>query len=239
MFGFAGRTPERAFWFRPVGTGFAALALAGCGGPLSTLDPAGPAATAIADLWWVMLVGAAIVSLIVFALVAAAFLPSRPLARVPSSHWPFWGGVAFPAVVLSALLVFALLQGDRLRPQAAEDALEIHGTARMWQWEFNAPGASSSQQNVLRIPAGRPVDLHVTSADVIHSFWIPRLGGKMDAIPGHTNVVRLMADRPGTYRGVCAEFCGTGHSTMFLTVEAVAAESFDAPDATAQTGVTP
>jgi cytochrome c oxidase subunit 2 len=142
-------------------------------------------------------------------------------------------------VVLSALLVYALLQGDRLRPQPAEDAFEIHGTARMWSWEFSAPDGSSPSRNVLRIPAGRPVDLHVTSADVIHSFWIPRLGGKMDAIPGHTNVIRLMADRPGTYRGVCAEFCGIGHSTMFLTVEAVAAESFDVADAGRASAVTP
>jgi cytochrome c oxidase subunit II len=222
-----------------MGASLASLTLAGCGGPLSALDPAGPAARAIADLWWVMLAGAAVISLVVFALAAAAFLPSRPLARVHPSRWQLWGGLAFPAVVLSALLVFALLTGDRLRPQAAEDALRIHGTARMWQWQFSAPDGSSPSQNVLRIPVGRPVDLHVTSEDVIHSFWIPRLGGKMDAIPGHTNVIRLMADQPGTYKGVCAEFCGTGHSTMFLTVEAVAADVFDAPDTAAPVGVTP
>ncbi|MDX6805881.1 cytochrome c oxidase subunit II [Terrihabitans rhizophilus] len=239
MFGAAGRTRAAAVWFRGAGAGLAALGLGGCDGPLSTLDPAGPAASAIADLWWVMLAGAAVISLIVFTLVAAAFLPSRPLARVHWSRWPLWGGLAFPTVVLSALLVYALLQGDRLRPQPAEDALEIHGTARMWSWEFSAPDGSSPSRNVLRIPAGRPVDLHVTSADVIHSFWIPRLGGKMDAIPGHTNIIRLMADRPGTYRGVCAEFCGVGHSTMFLTVEAVAAESFDVADAARASAVTP
>jgi cytochrome c oxidase subunit II len=197
-----------------------ALVLAGCGGPLSTLDPAGPVAHAIADLWWVMLAGAAVIALLVFALVAMAFLPSRPLARVRWYHWPLWGGLALPTVVLSALLVYALLQGDRLLPHPGAEALEVHGTARMWRWDFVPQDGTAPSRDVLRIPVGRPVDLHVTSADVIHSFWIPRLGGKMDAIPGHTNVIRIMADRPGTYRGVCAEFCGTGHSTMFITVEA-------------------
>jgi heme/copper-type cytochrome/quinol oxidase subunit 2 len=73
---------------------------------------------------------------------------------------------------------------------------------------------------VLHIPAGRPADLVITSTDVIHSFWIPRLAGKMDAIPGHTNRLRIVADAPGTYRGECAEYCGVGHKNHGFTVVA-------------------
>ncbi|WP_017758163.1 cytochrome c oxidase subunit II, partial [Pseudacidovorax intermedius] len=93
--------------------------------------------------------------------------------------------------------------------------------------------------NELRLPAGRAVDVHTRSADVIHGFWVPRLGGKLDAVPGRTLVVRLQADRPGTYRGVCAEFCGAGHAHMPMVVQAMPAEDFDvwlnAPPAAART----
>src|SRR5690606_6054197 len=94
---------------------------------------------------------------------------------------------------------------------------------RQWQWDVaypDAPGAAKASVNVLHIPVGRPVDVHVTTADVIHSFWVPRLGGKIDAIPGRTNVVRLQADHAGVFHGVCAEFCGTAHAAMRMQVEA-------------------
>ncbi|MCK7493505.1 MAG: hypothetical protein MZW92_20765 [Comamonadaceae bacterium] len=80
----------------------------------------------------------------------------------------------------------------------------------------------------LRMPAGRAVDIHTESRDVIHSFWVPRLGGKLDAIPGHVRVVRLQADAPGVDRGVCAEFCGVGHADMAMTVVAMEPAAFDA-----------
>jgi cytochrome c oxidase subunit 2 len=81
-------------------------------------------------------------------------------------------------------------------------------------------------QAIVHIPAGEPVDFHITSRDVIHSFWIPRLGGKMDAIPGRINILRLQADAPGIYRGVCAEFCGVGHALMPFEVHAHDASEF-------------
>ncbi|WP_420225042.1 cytochrome c oxidase subunit II [Pigmentiphaga litoralis] len=81
-------------------------------------------------------------------------------------------------------------------------------------------------QTIIHIPAGEPIDFHITSRDVIHSFWIPRLGGKMDAIPGRINVMRLQADAPGIYRGVCAEFCGVGHALMPFEVHAHDASEF-------------
>jgi cytochrome c oxidase subunit 2 len=109
--------------------------------------------------------------------------------------------------------------------------MRIEVQARMWAWEFVYPEGPSTTPttDVLHLPVGRHVDLVVTSVDVIHSFWIPRLGGKIDAIPGRMTVIRLQADRPGTYHGICAEFCGTGHTNMLFTVEAREATAGDAP----------
>ena len=91
--------------------------------------------------------------------------------------------------------------------------------ARRYAWAFRHPGGRATE-GVLHIPAGRPVDLSITATDVIHSFWVPRLAGKMDAIPGHTNRLRIVASRPGIYRGECAEYCGTGHKDHGFTVVA-------------------
>ena len=101
-------------------------------------------------------------------------------------------------------------------------------TARQWQWEVSYPDTGVRLRDELHIPAGAAVDLHLTSEDVIHSFWVPRLGGKLDMFPGRTNVLRLQADEPGLYYGQCAEFCGTGHAHMKFTVRAHAPDEFDA-----------
>ena len=94
-------------------------------------------------------------------------------------------------------------------------------------------------QDVVHIPAGREIEFVVTSTDVIHSFWIPRLGGKIDAIPGHFNTISLSADRPGRYGGVCAEFCGEGHGIMQFEVEAHPSQDYDAILARYAAGATP
>ena len=132
-----------------------------------------------------------------------------------------------PAVVLGALLVFALATGERLLPRPGSGAYVVEAVPRQWQWTFRYPGGLQTD-GVLHLPAGRPVDVRVVGTDVIHSFWVPRLGGKLDAVPGRTLVVRLQADRAGTYRGQCAEFCGTGHAHMTMTVIAMEPADFDA-----------
>lgn len=127
-----------------------------------------------------------------------------------------------PVPILVGLLVAALLLGERLLPlPMGPQPIRIEAHASQWQWRFSypdAPGVPDSE--ILHLPAGEPVDIVITAADVIHAFWVPRLGGKLDAIPGHTNVIRLQADRPGIYRGICAEYCGEGHETMDFVVEA-------------------
>jgi cytochrome c oxidase subunit 2 len=136
-----------------------------------------------------------------------------------------WGGLVFPALVLTALVAAAFLLGERALPRG--DALRIEAVSRQFSWEFRYPNGASTR-DLLHIPAGRPVEFAVTSEDVVHAFWIPRLGGKIDAIPGHRNLVRLSADRPGRYRGICAEFCGDGHAVMRFSVEAHAPAEYEA-----------
>lgn len=204
------------------------FALSGCGGPLSMLDPAGPAARDIATLWWVMLVGALLIFIFVLVLVAAAF--RRP--RVPAAaHAPLDEaarerlfviklGIAFPVIVLLALLAYGLVIGERLLPRDEPSVMRVDAQARQSAWDFTYADLGRASRNVLHIPAGRPVDVAITTADVIHSFWVPRLAGKLDAIPGHINVLRIEADQPGTYSGLSAEFSGPGYSHFKFEVVA-------------------
>lgn len=169
-----------------------------------------------------MLAGGAAIFIVVSAVLMLAILRPAPLRAFGARRTILWGGLVVPALVLAALVAAALALGERLlaTPRPLDDApLRIEVVARQWVWEFRYPGGAVTAGR-LHMPAGRDVDFTVTSADVIHSFWIPRLGGKIDAIPGHETVVRLRADRPGVYGGVCAEFCGTGHAVMAFTVEA-------------------
>src|SRR5690606_24343682 len=105
-------------------------------------------------------------------------------------------------------------------PLIGEQPLRIEVTGHQWWWEVRYPDSGVVTANQLHLPVGRPVDLTLRSADVIHSFWVPRLGGKLDMIPGRSNVLRLQADEAGVFRGQCSEFCGTQHSHMAISVQA-------------------
>ncbi|MFK8253095.1 cytochrome c oxidase subunit II [Ancylobacter terrae] len=205
------------------------LLLAGCRGPLSALAPAGPVAQDVAMLWWALLAGATLLTLLVLTLVALGF--RRPRA-ISERRWVVGLGVWFSLAILTATLAGALWVGERILPYGA--ATEVRAHARQWSWTFTHPGADGpvETREVLHIPAGRPVDVLITSTDVIHSFWVPRLGGKLDAIPGRENRLRLEASRPGTYEGLCAEFCGLEHAAMRFVV--IAHEAADWPPAAAQ-----
>ncbi len=197
------------------------------------LDPAGPHAASVARLWWVMLGGAVLLAGLVFALLAIAMLRRRHAEPANARLWIVGLGLAMPCAVLAALLGYALFVGGRILPTPAPDMVEIGVQARRYAWDFRHPGGRTTQ-GVLHVPAGRPVDLVITATDVIHSVWIPRLAGKMDAIPGHTNRLRIVAARPGTYRGECAEYCGTGHRDHGFVViahDAAGWAAFDGGDA--------
>ncbi|WP_244651293.1 cytochrome c oxidase subunit II [Rhizobium sp. CFBP 8762] len=206
------------------------MILSSCGGPLSTLDPAGPSAGSIATLFHVMFWGSVALFALVTGILALCFIAPGFASRLSSRWLVFGGGLVMPSVILTALVIFALFMGERLIASPQREApLRVEAHAAQWNWTFRYPAVDGVAPTMdrLHIPSGEPVDIVITSADVIHSFWVPRLGGKLDAIPGHENIVRLQADRPGIYRGVCAEFCGEGHTIMEFTVEAHAPQDYE------------
>jgi cytochrome c oxidase subunit 2 len=166
-----------------------------------------------------MLAGATLLFALVMALLWLAFR-RRTLAHVSERGWLVQGGLVLPAIVLAPLAATAFALGERLFAPQAAPAITVEAHARMWQWEFAYPGAAPGLRtlHVLHIPAGRPVEIVLHSDDVIHSFWVPRLAGKLDAIPGRANRLRLLAAEPGIYQGLCAEFCGRLHTAMSFAV---------------------
>ena len=178
-----------------------------------------------------MLAGSVLIFVLVMGLLAAAFRARGSLTN-EAAHERFWIvglGLGFTMTVLAALLAYGLFVGEQLLPRPEDGAVEVHAEARRWSWSFaydDRPGVVT--ENVLHIPAGRPVDVAITSADVVHSFWVPRLAGKLDAIPGHVNVLRIAADVPGTYGGLTAEFNGEGYREHVFSVVAHDAEGWQA-----------
>jgi cytochrome c oxidase subunit II len=175
----------------------------------------------------------------VVALWLAAFRRRAHPERSPDEErrlglrWILGGGILLPGVSILVLLAFGVPTGQRLLPlplPGGETPRVIEVTGHQWWWEVRYPDEAGEvvTANHLVMPAGEPVDFHVTGADVIHAFWVPRLGGKIDMIPGRINRIRLEADAPGVFGAQCAEYCGVQHAHMHLHLEAVPAEEFDA-----------
>jgi cytochrome c oxidase subunit 2 len=200
-------------------------------GWVAVFEPRGPVARAIADLWWVMLaLGAA--TFAVFAVVlVAALRRGSPSTEEPSQARPsrliLLGGVVLPSVVLVIVLALTVRTMERIPNVASEGTLRIEVVGHRWWWEIRYPQHGIVTANEVHLPVGRPVEFRVTSADVIHSFWIPELGGKIDLIPEDVNTLVLQADEPGVHRSQCAEFCGLQHAKMRLLAIAEPAERFD------------
>jgi cytochrome c oxidase subunit II len=205
-------------------------ATAGCATPLSTLDPASSGTAAIATLWWVMLGGAALILLGVTAAFVYSFKKRRG-REVPEGYFLWGGGLVFPAVVLTALMAFALPIGQALLLPDDDDLVRVEAIGNQWWWSFVHPDAPQGPVHAavdLHIPAGRTVEVTLTSDNVIHSFWVPRVTWKLDVVPGHANRLRLQADEPGVYQGVCAEFCGLHHAHMQFRLIAHAGDGYEA-----------
>lgn len=192
--------------------------MTGCEGRLSTLDAAGPAAQTIATLWWVMLAGAVAIFLLVTVLLMLAFRRQKsPQTANPDERrlervWIIGLGLFFTMGLLAALLAYGIFAGEELTAKSNANDVNVQAQASQSGWRFSyadRPGYVS--QNTLHIPANQVVAIAITTEDVIHSFWVPRLAGKLDAIPGHTNVLRLQADLPGRYAGRSAEYSGPGY----------------------------
>jgi cytochrome c oxidase subunit 2 len=212
----------------------AALAVAGCDGVQSALAPAGPEAARIALLSWVLTIGAVVILIGVIVLTAMAMF-GRGVWRpgwLRSDAIVIGGGIVFPAVTLSVLLGYGLVVMRAGSVPLAEEgeALRIAVVGERWWWRVfyrDADGRQIESANELRIPTKRLVAIELTSSDVIHSFWVPKLAGKLDMIPGRTNVLRLSADTPGVSRGQCAEYCGGAHALMSFHVVAMAEPDFE------------
>ena len=195
----------------------------------SALTPAGPAAQDFATLTSVLSIGATLILLAIMALLVHGVV--RDPGPVNTGLWVVGGGIVFPVVVLSLLWVYSGRMTDAMAGAVAPDALRIEVEGRQWWWEVRYPGSGGGPviaANEIHIPVGTAIELSLTSPDVIHSFWIPSLGGKVDMVPGHVNRLSLRADRPGVYRGQCAEYCGAQHAQMALIVVAETPEAFAA-----------
>jgi cytochrome c oxidase subunit 2 len=217
------------------------LPLTGCSGLQSALDPRGPGANEIAQLFWFFTgLCTAVWLLVMMVLVTTQLGRTRPrgdplflnaaaerrMMRVVIT------ALGATAVILIGLTLLSYFANRTLAAIASETALTIRVTGHQWWWqvryENDQPNRILTTANEIHIPAGEPVRLILASTDVIHSFWVPNLSGKLDLIPGHENALDLRADKPGVYRGQCAEFCGAQHANMSTFIIAEPRPVFDA-----------
>ncbi len=219
------------------------LVLAGCGQdhPQSTIDPAtrdfGPA---IQDLyltvfWWTMFILAVVWTVLAYVLVRFREREGGPEPKKTRGHLGLEiGWTAGAAVIVVLITIPTIRTVFRTQAQAGPDALVVEVIGHQWWWEFRYPEQEIVTANELHLPVGRQVDLRMWSADVIHSFWIPRFGGKRDVNPlvrepdGTSSINRLTftVDEPGVYQGQCAEFCGASHTLMGIRAVVVSESEF-------------
>jgi cytochrome c oxidase subunit 2 len=231
-------------WTRGIPLAVAALSLAACvRGPMSYLDTSGAAVDPITRLGWGFIAISLAVCGIVGVLLLVAIFHRRPsLQRDATGRLPVgrdgsgvpwvYAGAAISTVILFGSVVWTLAVLAAVMHPASQPALTLQVTGHQWWWEIRYVGPEPSRTfttaNEIHIPVGQPVRIELISQDVIHSFWVPKLMGKMDLIPGQTNVTWVEADVAGTYRGQCAELCGVEHARMATFVKAESPAEFNA-----------
>ena len=202
----------------------------------AVLAPSGADAVVISEMAWVLIGGAALFFAAVMLLLWLSLRRKRRGGGEDVAHgfrpglWIVGGGLMLPVSVLSTLMAYNVWRSAQLDTQTSRGAMVISVTAKMWWWEVRYPGAEGDVvlANELHIPVGRPVYLALTSSDVIHSFWVPALAGKMDMVPGRMTGLAVRATQEGVYRGQCAEYCGMQHARMALHVVAEPPAAFEA-----------
>lgn len=230
------------------------LGMSGCAGVQSALEPAGSEAERIHILFWVLTIFCAVVFIGVAAAAALALIGNgRWRERLAGERMIIGAGIIFPIAALSLLLGYGIVvmsaggraaeaggglhlaaDGQDVATGAAADAgggLRIAVVGERWWWRVTyttADGRRIKSANELRLPVGEPVPVELTSADVIHSFWVPKLAGKLDMIPGRINTLTLEVSEPGVSRGQCAEYCGGAHALMSFFVITMPADEFSA-----------
>ena len=216
-----------------------AALMTGCGNtvyPMDTLSPKSNLANEVTWLFKEVTILDSIVLLIVIAALLGAifFFSTRPGdSQAPSSkHADLYlevGWTLIPALILLAITVPTVRTIIRTQPYSwSPNTLRIKVIAHQWWWEFRYPTLGVITADELHIPAGRQIHFELLSADVIHSFFMPALGGKRDVVPGQDNELTLIANTPGYYYGQCAEFCGTSHANMRFRVIVDTPSDFEA-----------
>ncbi|MEA2204898.1 MAG: cytochrome c oxidase subunit [Blastocatellia bacterium] len=224
----------------------ASLCVSSCAGIQTSINPAGPQADQISRLWWLMfsVCTGVFVLVMIFTLLAIkrghgySQEPTRAPDLDPAlSAEQRKRNVVIGAIIVTTLILFVFLiasfkVGRSMTSELAnKNGLTIEITGHQWWWEvrYMDPSASNvfTTANEIHIPTGVPVTFSLRANDVIHSFWVPNLSGKKDLIPGKIATIWLQADRPGVYRGQCAEYCGLQHAHMALWIVAEPQEQFD------------
>ena len=222
--------PRFLRWIVPVVV--LAIATAACGSRSpNALGPHGSEARHIAGVWWLMFGLAAAVYVVVAGFIVVGALRGRRTehgrpSRIGDTAFIWIGGILVPVAILAVLAVVTVTTTRVLRT-AHHGELRIEVVGKRWWWDVQYPTLGITTANEVRVPVGRPVGIGLDSDNVIHSFWVPQLAGKVDQIPGQHNVLRFTAEKAGTYRGLCAEFCGLEHARMEFVVLAVPADEFD------------
>jgi cytochrome c oxidase subunit 2 len=208
--------------------------LNGCANAPSMLDPKGPAAQSISNLWWLLFWMATGVFIIVMAYLLWALLRRREDEEYSTGE-PRWGtrtvllgGIIGPAIILLVVFGATIWTLRAIASPINSNEVVIHVIGQRWWWEVQYPQQQFATANEIHIPVNQPVRIVLSSPNVIHSFWVPELQGKMDLMPGTVNSMWLEADEPGVYRGECAEFCGVQHARMNFLVIAQPQEEFAA-----------
>ena len=228
---------------------FASVALTGCTGGQAALDPAGAQSSRITSLWWLFCWTCAAVYVLTMAVIVIGVIRKRRRADEPDAPAPPTTTpdparehraslIVAAALAVTIVILFVFMFGDFFTGRALaslsgdKSAMTIRLTGHQWWWEARYEDAVTSNTfttaNEIHIPVGRTIQFQLESADVIHSFWVPRLHGKKDMIPGHSTKLYLKADKPGVYYGQCAEFCGHQHANMRIVVVAQPHEEFEA-----------
>lgn len=211
------------------------------GWPPPVLDPAGPYASSVTTLAWVLLaMGVLVTGVVLVALYVAVKGPPRLRAMLGGERAVWIGGIIFPGVVLTGLLVWGLTLTASLTKPLTGNEMRVRVTGEMWwfrvQYLDRQGRVLLEDANELHLPVGERVVLELRSADVIHNFWVPNLSGKKDMVPGRVNLLPIQADKPGRYGGFCAEYCGGPHALMGFVAVAHPRAEYDAWLATHRAG---
>src|SRR5436305_6634365 len=220
-----------------------ALFVAQFTGEHNSLHPAGPQASDIEWLYWVIFW----ITFVAFVLMIAGFARAAARNRTQATEmlpimsdpegdrratWAVSSAVAITVLTLFAVLFMSVITGKKVEGRTSTNPITIQITGHQWWWEVQYPSPQADQTittaNEIHIPVGRPVVILTSSADVIHSFWAPSINGKRDLLPGYSSAFWIQIDQPGVYHGQCAEFCGMQHAHMGFSIIAEHDDAFEA-----------